>query len=186
VTGTWDTRAVVQALNAAGALVVFCVLIGADTVQFGQGEAPCPLCLLIRLGMLGVGFGLLLNVIFGPRPLHYGFVLLAAFFGAAVAMRQVLLHIVPGTGSYGSAVLGLHLYTWAFIVFVAMLVAVGTVLFFPRQFVSRGLATPRPLRILGLVVLVIGLALALANVVTTGIECGLGVCPDTPGPGAFG
>ena len=32
-----------------------------------------------------------------------------------VAMRQILLHIMPGDPGYGSALLGYHYYCWAFI-----------------------------------------------------------------------
>ena len=45
--------------------------------------------------------------------------LLAALFGMAVAGRQILLHITPGTGSYGAPLFGLHFYTWSFLLFAA-------------------------------------------------------------------
>ena len=35
--------------------------------------------------------------------------------------RQVLLHILPGDPGYGGEVLGLHLYSWAFIVFATII-----------------------------------------------------------------
>ncbi len=79
------------------------------------GELPCPLCLLQRIDFIALGRGLLLNMRFGPSPLHYGLVIAAALFGAAAAGRQVLLHIVPGSGAYGSPLFGLHLYTWSLV-----------------------------------------------------------------------
>ena len=48
--------------------------------------------------------------------------ILGASMGAAMSMRQILLHIVPGTGSFGNPIFGLHLYTWAFIAFALMIV----------------------------------------------------------------
>mgnify|MGYP006198665043 CR=1 FL=1 len=45
--------------------------------------------------------------------------------GGAVSARQILLHIVPGSGSYGDAFFGLHFYTWALIVF--SLIVIGSV-----------------------------------------------------------
>jgi hypothetical protein len=42
--------------------------------------------------------------------------------GAAMSMRQILLHVVPGTGAYGNAIFGLHLYTWAFISLALMII----------------------------------------------------------------
>ena len=59
------------------------------------------------------------------QPLHYGLSILAALFGVVVAGRQVLLHIVPGSGAYGSALFGLHLYTWSLILFGAVIAGVA-------------------------------------------------------------
>ena len=132
--GAWDTRNVVRLFNGVGALVVFSVVIGAYGIQFIFLEPPCPLCLLIRIGMLATGFGLTLNALFGPRPIHYGFALMGAVFGILVSLRNIALHIVPGTGSYGDAVFGFHLYTWAFLVFMAIVIAIAVVMFFQRQF----------------------------------------------------
>ena len=71
------------------------------------------------------GFGFLLNLRFGVQPLHYGLSILAALFGIAAAGRQVLLHIVPGTGAYGSALFGLHLYTWSALFFAAVIAGIA-------------------------------------------------------------
>ena len=38
----------------------------------------------------------------------------------AISTRQILLHITPGDPGYGSVVLGLHLYTWALLIFAAL------------------------------------------------------------------
>ena len=95
-------------LNALGMLAVCFVLFAAFIYQFLLYELPCPLCLLQRVGFVAVGFGLGLNLLYGPRPRNYAFVLIAAIFGGSVSIRQILLHIVPGTGHYGSPVLGLH------------------------------------------------------------------------------
>jgi hypothetical protein len=43
---------------------------------------------------------------------------IAAVGGACISIRQILLHIVPPDPGYGDPVLGLHLYTWALLVFV--------------------------------------------------------------------
>lgn len=177
---SWNTRTVVQIFNGLGALTVFGVVFGAYGFQFILLEPPCPLCLLIRLGMIGVGFGLALNVLFGPRPLHYGLALLAAMFGAMASLRQVMLHIVPGTGSYGDPAFGMHLYTWAFIVFVTITLAIAVVLFFQDQFDEPAGPVPAAVRWMAIIVMAAGLFLAGANVITTLLECGVGACPDDP------
>ena len=48
--------------------------------------------------------------------------------------RQVLLHIMPGDAGYGSALLGYHYYTWAFIGFAVAIVLIAAMLLFDRQF----------------------------------------------------
>ena len=113
-----------QILNALGLLGLTLILLTALLLQFILGELPCPLCLLQRVGMVAAGFGLFLNLRFGPHPAHYGVVLLGALFGAATATRQILLHIVPGSGEYGSPLLGFHLYTWCLVIFMLAIAAV--------------------------------------------------------------
>jgi len=168
-------------LNVVFVLAVTAILLGAFAVQFGAGELPCPLCLLQRLAMLGVGSGALLNVLYGVRPRHYGLSLAGVLFGATVAGRQVLLHIAPGDPGYGSTAMGLHLYTWSFIAFALIGCILCAMLWLDSQF-----ATPRSARgqmhvgrpataVLALFVLV-----AAANVATTLALCGLGPCPDNP------
>ena len=50
-------------------LVAFAgVLTAALVMQFVFGELPCPLCLLQRVALVGVAYGLLLNLRFGPQP----------------------------------------------------------------------------------------------------------------------
>jgi hypothetical protein len=48
--------------------------------------------------------------------------------GAAASTRQVLLHILPGDKGFGSPLLGLHLYTWCLIAFIAQIAASAVML----------------------------------------------------------
>ncbi len=111
--------------NSTAMLLVSSVLIGAFYFQFGLGENPCPLCLLQRIGMIGVIFGLSLNTYFGLKKEHFGIVILSALVGSAFSIRQILLHICPIAGEpsgYGTAVLGMHLYSWAVVIYIASIV----------------------------------------------------------------
>jgi disulfide bond formation protein DsbB len=166
-------------LNALGLIAVDLVLLLALADQLWYHDLPCPLCLLQRAGFIAAGFGLVLNLLFGPRPSHYGVVILGAAAGAAVSIRQILLHIVPGTGSYGNAFLGLHLYTWAFLLFALMIAGSAVLLLYDRQF-GRPEPWSQHLDALPLAAFVLFAALVAADLVSALLICGFGACPDNP------
>jgi len=157
------------------ALVVFT----ASVLQFVLHELPCPLCLLQRFGLLAICVGFFMNLRFGPRPSHYALSLLAALFTAAVAMRQILLHILPNSPMYGDAFLHLSLYTWTFIVSVFIIISIAGLLMFGNQFKARG-ATPKIIKTITIIIFAVLLALAVLNAASVFLECGLHPCPDNP------
>jgi disulfide bond formation protein DsbB len=174
--------ALVRLGNAVGAAGIAVLLLAAFGLQFGLKELPCPLCNLQRVAFVLCGMGFLLNLRFGAQPLHYGLSLLAALFGAAVAGRQVLLHIVPGTGAYGSAVLDIHLYTWSFVAFVAVIAGIAALMIISgrpehdrgdHQAAMRFRGVPRFAAYLLIVV-------TLANALNSFAMCGLIECADDP------
>jgi disulfide bond formation protein DsbB len=166
-------------LNALGLIAVDTALILALFDELWFRDLPCPLCILQRAGFIAAGFGLALNLIFGPRPSHYGVTILGASVGAATSMRQILLYIVPGTGSYGNVIFGLHLYTWAFIAFALMIVGGAILLLNDRQFVRPEPWSQR-LSILPLTAFTAFAVLTVANIVSALLICGMGFCPDNP------
>ncbi|MBI1205116.1 MAG: disulfide bond formation protein B [Rhodopseudomonas sp.] len=126
----------------ANAWVLILVLIAAFAVQLLTGEPPCPLCTLQRIGLMLCALGPIYLLI-GQRngdvtartiATAAGISILAGLVGAAASARQVLLHILPNDPGYGAPVLGLHLYTWCLIAFLAHIAAnaimlIGTVWF---------------------------------------------------------
>src|ERR1700674_2064627 len=118
-------------LIAAGQILAVCgVLSGSLAYQFRLGELPCPLCVLQRFSFLlaCVGsLGILRNV--GPlgrvacQARGFALCIVASSIGVAVSVRQILLHIVPPDSGYGPPVLGLHLYTWALVVFCCLIIS---------------------------------------------------------------
>jgi disulfide bond formation protein DsbB len=172
------TRSLAVTLNALGLCAIALVLAAAFAAQLILDELPCPLCLLQRLQFALLAIGPILNVRYGPRPSHYAASLLVAAAGAAFAMRQILLHIMPGDPGYGSALLGYHYYTWAFIGFAVSIVLIAAVLLFDRQFEEDG-APPRADAFAQIAVWLV-IALTALNVVSTVLECGFAACPDNP------
>lgn len=180
MTLTFETS---RRLNAVGMLAVCVVLVAAYFYQFFLYELPCPLCLLQRVGFVAVGFGLGLNLLYGPAPRHYALVLVAALFGISVSVRQILLHIVPGTGHYGSPVLGLHYYTWAGICFFLIILGTSIMLLSQHQYENGKPDSDAP-RFgedrLAKGAFFLMLVLALGNAGSTLLECGPGICDDPP------
>lgn len=171
-------RNAAQALNAAGLFAISLVLLVAFADQLVLGDLPCPLCILQRGAFVAVGITLLLNLRFGPRPSHYGAMILSAAVGAAVAGRQTMLHIIPGSPGYGMPLLGLHFYTWAFVVFALVVLGAAVMLLFDRQFDAG--REPARMQRLAMATFVLAAAVTLGNGVSTVLECGGGLCPDNP------
>src|SRR5215471_482079 len=174
------TRSHAITLNAVGLYGIACVLAAAFGAQLWLNELPCPLCLLQRIQFALLAIGPMLNVRFGPRPSHYAISLLTAAAGAAFAMRQILLHIMPGDPGYGSALLGYHYYTWAFIGFAAAIILVAVMLLFDGQFKEDAAAKPAPIGLFARAAVWLVIALTALNVVSTLLECGFAACPDNP------
>jgi disulfide bond formation protein DsbB len=166
-------------LNALGLVAVDTLLALAFIDQLWFRDLPCPVCILQRAAFIAAGFGIALNLLLGPRPSHYGMTILGAVAGGAIALRQILLYVVPGSGSYGNEVLGLHLYSWAFIGFVVIIVGAAIMLFYDRQF---GRAEPLSSRLdaLTLTALATFAVLVVGNILSTLFLCGLSFCPEAP------
>lgn len=159
-----------RTLNALFILVLVGVLCSGYFVQFDFHEQPCPLCMLQRLSMIGVASGLLLNLRFGIRPAHYGISLLSALLGAAVAVRQISYHICPNFPAFEKPIFGLNLYTWGFIVFACSIFAIAVLQILNRYSEEKPLSRFEKLAYLALFLV------ALANAITTYLECGLTPC----------
>src|SRR5260370_9779022 len=131
---------------------------------------PFPLWYLERAAFFVDGFVLALNLRFGPRASHYAIMISGGLAGAAVAGRQILIHIVPDTGSYGSALFGLHFYSWAFVVFALIVLGTAVMLLFDGQFAGDESAVNR-LTGLSLVAFALFALVALCNGVSTVLDC---------------
>ncbi|HEX6003835.1 MAG TPA: hypothetical protein VFZ14_07560 [Burkholderiales bacterium] len=91
-------------------------------------------------------------------------------------LAKISLHVIPNTGTYGSALFGFHFYTWAFIGYGALVTYAGVMLV-----VGRFGDAPRS-QLSGVAKLACWTLTALigANALAVLAECGLGACPDNP------
>ncbi|OCH21204.1 disulfide bond formation protein B [Aliivibrio logei] len=167
----------VTLLNILGLLGITFVLLMGSVLQVAWNELPCPLCLLQRVGFVMVMFGFMLNIIYGTQQRHYGVILVGALFGAATALRQVSLHVIPGTPGFGSPILGMHYYTWAFVIFMMAIVGVAVLLMLWNNDWSTD---TYQMNAFGKFASVLAIVAVLVNVLSTFVECGPYQCPDNP------
>lgn len=164
--------------NGIGLLIVITVLISASILQFTGSVLPCPLCLLQRIGFIGIGIGFLFNLHFGISFKNYAIVIISALYTAATALRQMALHLLPGTGAYGDPILGLHLYTWSFITAVCFIAGIALLLIIHEPTFKK--ISTKKWRTLILILTLIFALIILTDAILVFLECGLKACPDNP------
>jgi disulfide bond formation protein DsbB/nitrate reductase NapE component len=161
--------------------VIAGILTAAMTLQYVNGELPCPLCLLERVAMLGVCFGIMLNFRRGFSYQNTGFSLLFAIVLLVISVRQSLLDIYPRPGHeyIGSAIFGIHMPVWSIIIALALLTAYAIKLailgddeYLREADVSEFPAIRRIADILSIYVI----AICLINLVSVVLQCGFGEC----------
>ncbi|CAM4502412.1 disulfide bond formation protein B [Nocardia ninae] len=164
------------------------VICGGLGVQFGSWDYPCPLCMVQRMFMalaaLGAAF-IVRKGMTGAIPardyaMGWGLAIVGCVAGGFTSWRQTMLHILPGDPGYGAPVLGLHLYVWALILFVAAIATVGALLSFSHGTAARTIpATPH--RLIGLIALwFLGVVLAINLVAVFALEGFHWFLPDDP------
>ena len=165
------------------------VVLSAFFIQFVLHEFPCPLCMLQRYGMFLSSLGALFVIMQARRgeltTARYaqgiGLGLVGALAGATVSVRQIELHIEPGDPGYGAPVLGLHLYSWAFVTFVIVQIYCGAMLILMPQGIPAAPAATSPLRRASTAVIWLFIAVVAANVVAIIFLEGFAfVLPDDP------
>ena len=161
--------------------VIAGILTAAMTLQYANGELPCPLCLLERVAMLGVCFGIMLNFRRGFSYQNTGFSLLSAILLLVIAVRQSLLDIYPRPGHeyIGSAIFGIHMPVWSIIIALALLIAYAIKLailggdeYLREAEVAEFPAIRKIADVLSLYVI----AICVINLVSVVLQCGFGEC----------
>jgi hypothetical protein len=141
--------------------------------------------------MIGLAIGPVMNLLWGVKARHYALSILAAVVGGAASTRQDLVHIAgPNDPGYGPAVLGWHLYTWAFATFLIAVAGCAILLLWnrPLELSDQGVLHDRARSPKWLPFVAIwAIMWVFLDLVIIGIsvipECGLGLCPDNPPDG---
>lgn len=162
-------------------IVIAGILTAAMIMQYVYGELPCPLCLLQRVALFGVCFGIMLNFRNGFSNQNTGFSLLFTIFLLIVSVRQSLLDIYPRPGHeyIGSAVFGIHMPVWSIIIALVLLIAYAAklaVLGGDRHLREAEVWTFPVICRLACIVSVYVIILCLINLVSVVVQCGFGQC----------
>ena len=159
--------------------VVAAILTAAMAYQYLNAEIPCPLCLLQRVALFGVCFGIIQNFRNGYSDRNAGWSLLFSLFLLILSVRQTLLNIYPRPGHayVGSAVFGIHMPVWCVLVATALLIAFGlklTILGGDGQLAGR-----KPQGALGKLAaigMIYVVGLCAINFVSVVLQCGADAC----------
>jgi len=179
------SRRVLAALNYAYLSLVMFVIAGiltmAMTLQYANGELPCPLCLLERVAMLGVCFGIMLNLRRGFSYQNTAFSLLSAIFLLIVSVRQSLLDIYPRPGHeyIGSAIFGIHMPVWSIIIALSLLTAYAiklAILGGDEYLREAELADFPAISKIASVLSLYVIAICVVDLASVMLQCGLGEC----------
>ena len=99
-----------------------------------------------------------------------GMLIGASLVGASIAVRQILLHILPNDPGFGAPFLSFHLYTWALIAFVLNILAGAVQLIGLAWFSVAAVPAKFPAR-----------AMLIANLLSVAAEAGFTwKLPDNP------
>ena len=162
-------------------VAIAAILTVAMIFQYVKGELPCPLCLLERVALFGVCFGIMRNFRHGFAYRNTGLSLLWTIFLLVVSVRQSLLDIYPRPGHayIGSPIFGIHMPVWSIIIALALLVAyaIKVTLVGSDAFMrTADIATfPTLKRIADAVSLYVNAILTI-NAVSVVVQCGFGEC----------
>lgn len=161
--------------------IIAAILTAAMTMQYVYGELPCPLCLLERVALFGVAFGIGMNFRHGFSYRNTGLSLLFAIFLLVVSVRQTLLDIYPRPGHeyIGTAVFGLHMPVWSILIALAILTGYAlklTLLGDDDRLEHAQIGRVAGLSRIALVLSLYVVVLCIINFVSVILQCGLGEC----------
>ncbi|GLU25051.1 disulfide bond formation protein B [Brucella sp. NBRC 12950] len=161
--------------------VIAAILTAAMVLQYANGEIPCPLCLLQRVAMFGVCFGIILQFRHGFSYRNTGMSMIFSLFLLIVSVRQTLLDIYPRPGHeyIGTSIFGLHMPVWSILIAVALLIAFAFQLIVwggNSQMQHKSLTHQSLLRVLAKALSLYVIAIGVINFASVGVQCGIDEC----------
>ena len=159
-------------------LIVAGILTAAMVMQYGFGEIPCPLCLLQRVAMFGVCFGLIAQIRSAASERGTGISLIFSILLLVISARQTLLDLFPRPGHeyIGSAIFGIHMPVWSVLIAIALLIGLGTRLALFGGPTCSVVADGAPIRRLAQGLIIYVVLICAINFISVVIQCGVGEC----------
>lgn len=157
------------------------ILTTAMTLQYVDGELPCPLCLLQRAAMLGVCFGIMQQLRHGYSWFNTGICLAFSVLLLIISVRQTLLDIYPRPGHayVGSAVFGLHMPVWSVIIALCLITAIALQLIIwgaNKQIADKRIGLYPGLKTIAWALSFYVIAIGVVNFVSVGVQCKFNQC----------
>lgn len=167
---------ILDKLDSIAIIGIIIILITAFGYQLVDNELPCALCVMQRMGLYAISLGLVINLVIGRNQTNYTMIIISSVINSWISLLQVILHIVPNTGGFGSSVFGLHMYTWNFIVSMIFIVygCLGGFLNGSEYQLRVKISLIHKI-IIGILFLTL-----VANAISAFIECGPYICPSDP------
>lgn len=158
------------------AIFVICIIsFLAITIQLVTHELPCPLCLLQRAGLLSIALAYVLNISIKRSRGNYLIAIISSLLTMLPACRQIFLHIASNTGNYGNPVLGLHLYSWVFIIGLISILTNAVLMSICNNNDEHDSTT----KIARFIIILYIIAISI-NIISAFLECGFTQCPSDP------
>lgn len=161
--------------------VIAAILTAAMTLQYINGELPCPLCLLQRAAMFGVCFGIMQQFRNGYSYRNTGISLIFSLLLLIISVRQTLLDIYPRPGHeyIGSAVFGIHMPVWSIFIATCLIFALALQLLVwggDTKWRENPITEYPVLKILATILSIYVIVIGTINFVSVGVQCKFNEC----------
>lgn len=162
-------------------VVIAAILTMAMTLQYVNGELPCPLCLLQRAAMFGVCFGIMQQFRHGYSYRNTGISLIFSLLLLVISVRQTLLDIYPRPGHeyIGSAVFGMHMPVWSVLIATCLILALAIQLLVwggDTKWRENSIAQFPILKTLATILSIYVIVIGTINFVSVGVQCKFNEC----------